>query len=446
MIGLLKSQFKPVHQVAVPMVLSAISIPMLGIVDTAILGRLDSEIYLGAVNVGSSGLNMLLWGLGFLRMSTTGLAAQAHGASQDEQLGLILTRGMAVACLLGLALLLLQPVLIPLQLWVLSNGGSVAVLAEQYMQIRYLALPMSLLLFVMNGYFLAVGQAGKVLALMLTSQLSNMVLDYVLVMHFDMAVAGVAWGSLISETLAMMLGLYWLLGSSATQSSQWRQLLNDRWSVWAAYFSLNRDIFIRTLCLIAVFVMMTKQSAVQGDLVLAANAVLMNFFYLTTYGLDGYAHAVESICGRQMGKGDAKGIRDSLQASLVFSLLMALAFVLCFGVWGQTIIALLTDLPDVVAMANQYLPWLVVLPLLSMHSFIYDGFCIGTTQTRVMRQAMLVSVLLAFIPLLWLLWHFFPDSKNHMLWLSFTVFFVVRGLSMYWMSDGYNELILHRTA
>ncbi len=443
--ALFRSQFKPIHQVAVPMVLSAISIPMLGIVDTAILGRLESEVYLGAVNVGSSGLNMLLWGLGFLRMSTTGLAAQAHGAGLDHQLGMTLARGMAVAWVMGLLLLLLQSVLIPLQLMVLSNGGTVAELAGQYMQIRYFALPMSLMLFVMNGYLLAIGQAGKVLVLMLTSQVSNMVLDYIFVMHFDMDVAGVAWGSLISETMAMTLGWYWIVRDKGIQTAHLKHLLKDSWASWLSYFNLNKDIFIRTLCLIAVFVMMTKQSAVQGDLILAANAVLMNFFYLTTYGLDGYAHAVESICGRHMGKGDAQGMRDSLLASLFFSMCLAMGFVLCFALWGEAIIGLLTDLPEVIDTASQFLPWLVALPLLSMPSFIYDGYCIGTTQTRVMRRAMVVSVLLVFIPLWWLLWQLYPEQKNHMLWLSFSVFFVVRGWAMQRMSGSYDELILQRT-
>ncbi|WP_154222702.1 MATE family efflux transporter [Marinicella rhabdoformis] len=438
----LKNQFKPVHAIAVPMVLSAISLPLLGIVDTAILGHLDSEIYLASVNIGSSALNMLLWGLGFLRMSTTGLIAQSHGANNPTQSAQHMARALFLATFLGLSLVVLQPVLIPLQLYLLSNGGDVALLATDYMHIRYFAMPFSLLLFVMNGYFLATNQAGKVLKLMLVSQITNILLDalFVLVFHWD--VKGVALGSLISEMSAVSLGGYWLVKSQILDKHHFHQLWrkhspNNTEHSWLNFFKLNSDIFIRTACLITVFTYMTKQSAIQGDLILASNAVLMNFFYLTAYGLDGYAHAVESICGRHLGNKNHKQLAESFYASMFFAGTMSLFLSLMFLFFGQSIIDQLTHLENIRSTATDYLPWVIVLPVISFSAFVYDGLCIGTTQSKAMRNAMLLSVFAGFIPTWYLLSYYFPDHLNHMLWLSFSLFFILRGVGMYWFCESF---------
>lgn len=418
------------------MVLSAISMPLLGLVDTAILGHLDSEIYLGAVNIGATALNMLLWGLGFLRMSTTGLVAQAFGANDHKQSAQHTARALFLAAALGLVLVALHPLLIPLQLFLLSNGGETAALAESYLQIRYFALPLSLLLFVMTGYFLATNQAGKVLQLMLISQISNMVLDalFVLVFHWD--VKGVALGSLISEALAVTVGVIWLIQSKSVALAHFHQLWQPtQQHSWLDFFKLNSDIFIRTACLITVFTFMTKQSAMQGDLILASNAVLMTFFYLTAYGLDGYAHAVESICGRHQGKQNKSMLAQSFQAAMVFAAGLSLLMSLLFGLLGPNLIDLLTHIQPVKSTAHDYLIWPVIIPLISFSAFIYDGLCIGTTQSKAMRNAMLLSVFLGFLPAWYVLSHLFPEHLNHMLWFSFSLFFVLRGLGMFYFCE-----------
>lgn len=424
------------------MVLSAISLPLLGIVDTAILGHLNSEIYLASVNIGSTALNMLLWGLGFLRMSTTGLVAQSHGAENQTLSANHMARALFLASLLGLLLVALQPVLIPLQLYLLSNGGDVALLASDYMQIRYYSLPFSLLLFVLNGYFLATNQAAKVLKLMLLSQISNIILDATFVMVFHWDVKGVALGSLISEILASALGCLWLYQSKLLNWAHFKKLWQPKNSPqkdhsWLNFFKLNSDIFIRTACLITVFTYMTKQSAIQGDLILASNAVLMSFFYLTAYGLDGYAHAVESICGRHLGNKNHKQLAESFYASMVFAGLMSLVLSLIFIFFGSPIIQSLTHLEDVQKTTDSYLPWLVILPAISFSAFVYDGLCIGTTQSKAMRNAMLLSVFIGFLPCWYLLSYFFPNHMNHMLWLSFALFFVLRGLGMFWFCESF---------
>lgn len=422
-----------IHAIALPMMLSAVSLPLLGMVDTAILGHLDSDQYLAAINVGNMAVNMLLWGLSFFRMSTTGLVAQSFGLGQQGQTAEHLLRAFCLAMILAALLLLSMSGLIDLQLLLLANGGVVENLAKNYLQIRYFGLPAALSLFVINGYLLATNQARRVLYLTLICQLSNMVLDYVLVFHFQLNVVGVAWGSLIAEWLSCAVGIYWLWQNQAFATGNGLQkiLLRQR-EHWLNFFKLNFDLFIRTICLIVVFSYLTKQSAEQGQLILACNAVLLNFFYLASYALDGYAHAVESLSGRLLGSGKTKELKAMLKTSFKLSCYASLLIFMLFLLGGSALIDLLTTLPEVRTTAKQYLPWLVVLPLVAMPSFIYDGLCVGTTQSKTMRNAMLMAMLFGFLPIWHLFKALFPDSLylNHALWFSFLCFFAIRGIAM----------------
>lgn len=432
MLRLARPYSKEIHAIALPMMLSAISLPLLGMVDTAILGHLESEKYLAAINIGNMAVNMLLWGLSFFRMSTTGLVAQSFGLGQQRQTAEHLARAFYLVMILAVLLLLSMPLLISLQLLLLANGGEVENLAQDYLQVRYFSLPAALSLFVINGYLLATNQARKVLYLTLICQLSNMILDYVLVFHFHLGVVGVAWGSLIAELLACTTGLYWLWKAQALTAINNLHALLKQQRPWLNFFQLNFDIFIRTVCLIVVFSYLTKQSAYQGSLILACNAVLLNFFYLASYALDGYAHAVESLSGRLLGSGKIKALQTMLKSAFKLSLYASLLIFILFLLGGSSLIDLLTALPEVRTTAKQHLLWLVILPLIAMPSFVYDGLCVGTTQSKVMRNAMLMAIMLGFLPVWHLFKAFFPDHPqlNHALWFSFLCFFAVRGIAM----------------
>lgn len=415
--------YKNIFSIALPMILSAISIPMLGIVDTAILGHLDTPIYLAAINIGATIFNVLFWGFSFLKMSTTGLIAQAYGENNQNSINKQLTQALIIALLIAIVLLVFQKWIGVFAINMTAQGGQVAEMAAEYFDIRILSAPATLLIYVFFGYFLAIQQAKKVLMIMLVNQVGNMVLDYVFVMEYHWGIAGVAYGSIISEYAALLLGLYYLFSSrykspSFTLLKQWLVVNSDMKN----FFVLNRDIFIRTLCLMAVFAMMTKGSARLGELSLAANAVLLNFFYLMSYGLDGFAHAVESLCGQAYGGKDKKAMKQILSHVFIISFVIAALFSCIYVVFGNEIVSLLTSIEEVQNYASSYIIWLVIIPVIAMPSFVYDGLFIATTQAKIMRNSMVMATIFCYIPL----WYMLRGFDNHGLWMAFLGFFVVR--------------------
>ena len=415
------------------MILSAISFPLLGIVDTTILGHLDSPVYLGAVSIGAAAVNMLMWLFGFLRMATTGLIARATGENDNSMTQQHLLRAIYLSLFIGALLVILQPLIKPMMLHLLADTGETVPLAGTYLSIRLWALPASLLILVMVGYLVAVGRVRAVLMLTLISQVGNMLLDYIFVMHLHMYVDGVAWGSLISEYAACIYGI-WVMRHVLSEAIQQHRLSAIVRNLVALkqLLSINRDIFIRTLCLMFVFGFITRQSAHQGDLILAANAVLLNFFYLASYGLDGYAHAIESLSGRLYGARRWADLRRAIRDVFQIAVTLSLGVTLIYALLGPTFIEWMNKLPEVRSLATGYLIWLIINPLLAVASFVYDGICVGMTLSNTMRNSMLYATLFGFIPVWWLLNLLAPvEHQNHYLWLAFSIFFVIRGLSIH---------------
>ncbi len=427
----IRHHYREILTIALPMIASALSIPLLGVVDTAILGHLESPLYLGAVNVGVTTFNLFLWSLGFLRMSTTGLVAQDWGRQDQQAVARHVALALLLATGLAAALILLSPLWIEsLVHWFAREQAEIRALAGTYLRWRVWSLPASLWLFVIMAYFLAIGQATVVLRLMLVSQVGNMALDYFFVVHWHWKITGVAAGSVISEYLAVMLG-FWHMRHNGIL----RALPSGFWPSWRSHghalgqlLAFNRDIFIRTLCLMFVFAFFTRQSAKQGEIILAANAVLMNFFYLASYGLDGFAHAVESLAGRYYGQDNKQALRQVVRDVFTISWLVALGLSVIYWAGGDWMIAWLTDLPAVRLASIDYLYWVVFLPVVAVASFVYDGLCVATLQTRIMRNSMVMATVLCFLPL----WMALRPLGNHGLWLAFWGFFIVRGLAIHW--------------
>jgi MATE family multidrug resistance protein len=420
--------YRNIFRVAIPMILSAISIPMLGIVDTIILGHLDSFIYLAAINIGATIFNVMFWGFGFLKMSTTGLIAQSYGQQNIDRINKQLTQAIIIALFIAFLLLVLQKWIGIYAIKITSQGGNVALMALEYFHIRIFSAPATLLIYVFMGYYLAIQQPNKVLMIMLVNQVGNMFLDYIFVMHFHWGIAGVAYGSVISEYAAVCLGLYFLINSgyqfpNFTKIKQWMVLNTE----FKAFFVLNRDIFIRTLCLMIVFVLITKGSARLGDLSLAGNAVLLNFFYLMSYALDGFAHAVESLCGQAYGARNKKLFQQILRQTFILSLIIALFSSFIYIIWGDNIVSLLTSIQEVQNYASQYIIWLAIIPIIAMPSFVYDGLFIATTEAKIMRNSMLLATFFCYIPL----WYLLRDYGNHGIWLAFLGFFVIRSIAIH---------------
>lgn len=415
-----------VWRLAWPIMLSNVTVPLLGLVDTAVVGHLPAPRYLAAVTLGAALLSFLYSGFGFLRMGTTGLTAQAHGRQDAETVCALLGQSLIVALAIGMALIAFSDPLVRLGLYLLGGSADTAALAAQYAHIRLLSAPAVLANYAILGWFLGLGNARVTLAIMALTNTVNIALDATFVLGLGMTSNGVAWASAIANYVAFGLGL-WLLRRELREMGGVHVPRRRLWrlSAYSDLFAVNRHLFVRTLCLLFAFAFFTARGADLGNTVLAANAVLMQYVMLTSYGLDGFAQAAESLVGRAAGRADWSLFGASVRAALRFSMVTAVLATLVFAVGGHELVGLLTDLPAVRAEAAAHLGWLIAMPALTVLSYLFDGVFIGATATRQMRDTLIVS-LAVFL----LVWWVSRGWGNQGLWLSFAVFSATRSLTL----------------
>ena len=409
-----------------PMIVSNLSIPLLGAVDTAVVGHLDEPIHLGAVAIGAVIFNFIFWGFGFLKMSTTGFSAQAHGAGDAAEVRATLARAFAIALVIAIAVLVLQVPFGLAALYLFDASPGVEALAGVYVEVRIWSAPAALANYVILGCFLGTQNPRAALLHLFVLNGVNIVLDVAFVVGFGWGVAGVAAASVIAEYAAFAFGAVLLARILKRIGGNW---------VGARIFALapllrtlraHGDIFIRTLCLLIAFGVFTAQGAKLGDVILAANAILLNFQSFTAFALDGIAHAAEALVGGAYGARNRAALRAAVRTSTLWAVLVAAAMTLVFAVAGGAIIDLLTGLSEVRDAANAYLIWAIVLPLVSVWSYQLDGVYIGATRTRDMRNGM-AAALAAYGITMWLV---FPAWGNHGLWFAFLVFMVARAITL----------------
>ena len=415
-----------VWALAGPIMLANLTTPLLGAVDTAVVGHLPDAKYIGGVAVGSLIFSFLFWGFGFLRMGTTGFSAQAFGAGDRPELRAALLRPLALAAGFGLLAILVQSPVRQVALWAVDPSAAVSGEATAYFDIRIWSAPAALANLTVLGWLLGVQRARAALVLQIALNGINIVLDLVFVLGFGWGVAGVAWATLIAEVSAAVLGLAIVLRSLEPLSSRLDlgQLMDRRKLV--ALFKVNVDIFLRTIMLLLAFGTFTAQGAGMGDLGLAGSAVLVQFMTIISYGLDGLAHAVEILAGSAFGARNRRTFRQAVIACGLWSLVAAVLLTIVFALAGSSLIALMTDIESVRDTAGTYLWWVVLSPLVSVWSFLLDGIFIGATRTAAMRNAMLLS-LLFFLAVVWLL---VPAWGNHGLWLAFMLFLTARAITL----------------
>lgn len=412
-----------VWALAAPMILSNLSVPLVALVDSAVVGHLPHAHQLGAAAVGGSLYSLLVWTFGFLRMGTTGFAAQACGRGDGGALRQVLLQGLLLAG--GLALLcgLLAVPLLPAALALMQPGAELGSLAREFFLTRLFGLPAALASYALIGWLLGTQNARGPLAMLLTTNLLNVVLVLAFVLGLDWGVAGAARASVLAEWSGVLLGLYLArrrLGEYAGRAD-WPAL--RRWASWRPLLTVNRDILLRTLALQSVFLLITVQGARLGDATVAANALLLNGLLLTAHALDGLAHALEALCGHAIGARDRLALRRGLWVAGLWSLLASLAFAAFFLLGGTWFIDLQTNIAAVRAIAHAHLPFLAALPLVAVWSYLLDGLFIGATRAREMRDAMLLALALA-LPLAWWL----QGLANAGLWLAFLAFMALRSL------------------
>lgn len=419
------------------MILSNVSVPLLGLVDTGVVGHLDSEVYIGAVAIGGTIFSFLYMGMNFLRMGTTGIAAQRFGAKDNDGLRVSLGQAIIVALLIAAAVMILQWPVAQLAMYLLGAEGALQTNSLEYFYIRIWSAPGTLANFVMIGWFLGLQNARVPLLIFLTINLTNIALDLLFVIGLGMKVDGVALASVIAEYSGLSVALFFAARELRRRAGHWPVAKLLRIREYAAFFAINANLFVRTMALMFTIAFVTAQGARMGGLILAANAILQQFQNLTAFGLDGFAHAAEALVGKAIGEERRDVLEKSVKLCLKWSLIFAVAFSLFYFLAGPLLINIVTDLPDVRETTMRYLPWMIVSPLVSVWSFLYDGVYVGATRAREMRNIMVFSAFAVFLPA----WYLLQPLGNHGLWLAFMLFLASRGVGMHL---GYRTTVLSR--
>ena len=426
---------RDVWRIAAPMILSNVSVPLLGMVDTGVVGHLESAVYLGAVAIGGTIFSFLYTGMNFLRMGTTGIAAQRFGADDFNGLRVSLGQALVVAQLIAMAVILLQWPISQLAMKLLGADAALREYALEYFFIRIWSAPGTLANFVMIGWFLGLQNARIPLIVFLTINLTNIALDLLFVIALGMKVDGVALASVLAEYTGLAVALYFAARELRRHSGHWPIEKFVDYRQYAAFFAINANLFVRTMALIFTIAFVTAQGTRMGGLILAANSILMQLQNLTAFGLDGLAHAAEALVGKAVGQRRRDVLERSVKLCLKWSLIFAAGFSAAYFLVGPLIINVLTDLPAVRETTLRYLPWMIASPLVSVWSFLYDGVYVGATRAREMRNIMVLSAFAVFIPA----WYLLQPLGNDGLWLSFLLFLASRGIGMH---VGYRRSVL----
>jgi len=418
---------KQILRLAIPNIISNLSVPLLGAVDTALVGRLDGVYYLGALAIGGMIFSVLYMGFGFLRMGTTGLTANAFGAGNRSEAGLVLSRAIITGALVSLALIALQSFIFALAMLIVSTSAEVAHYAGVYFFIRIWDAPAVLGLYAIQGWFLGMQNARYPMYITIFINLLNIALNVYFIYGLGMTVDGVALGTVIAQYAGLLLaaGLFF--------HRYGRAYLNlGRDAIMALegikrFFSVSRDIFIRTMSLLFTYSFFTVQSAALGDEILAANTILLQLWHLMAYGVDGFAYAAESITGRYMGARQGKRLRRAVGLLIAWGMGLGAVFSLLYGLFDVQLLRIFTDNDALIALALSFMAWTIAAPLVNSFCFMLDGVFIGATVTAPMRNSMLISTFLVFVPVYYLTvaW-----LGNHALWLAMVAYMLARGSTL----------------
>ncbi len=414
-----------VLKIALPIVLSNATVPILGAVDVGVVGQMGEAAPIGAVGLGAIILSTVYWIFGFLRMGTVGLVGQAEGAGDKAEVSAWLTRALLVALAGGVTLIVLQPLIFWGALRLAPASDEVESLARTYLTIRIWTAPAAIAVYALTGWLVAVERTGGVFWVQLVMNGTNILLDLLFVLVFDWGVPGVAIATVIAELTGAALGLWFC--RSAFHRPDWRD--------WPRIFDraklirmalLNTDILLRSAMLMIIFSSFVFIGAKFGDVTLAANEVLVQFMYITAYAMDGFAFAAETLIARAIGRGDRAYVRRSAVLTSTWGLVICVTTAAAFALSGGWIIDLMAKDPDVQATARVFLPYMVLAPLVGCAAWMLDGIFIGATRSRDMRNMMALSFVIYWVAILVLL----PLLGNHGLWLALLISFIARGVTL----------------
>ena len=420
-----------------PSIVSNITVPLLGMIDLAITGHLGNQSFIGAIAVGSMLFNIMYWMFGFLRMGTSGLTAQAFGESNKEKITETLYQGVTVSAAISLLLLVLSPLIFIGAMEFIAPSPEVRELVGKYFRICVAGIPASLLLFVLNGWYIGMQNTRIPMTIAISQNILNILASIFFVYGIGMKLEGIALGTVIAQWGGALASI-WLLRKRyreyIRQSNSFKKtVLNSNLS---QYLLVNRDIFFRTLCLIGIHFYFIAAGAKGGDTILAVNAVFMQFFTLYSYFIDGMAYAGEALVGKAVGARDKVGYAKTLRGLFILSGLLTLLFTLVYAFFNADLLTLFTDNEDVLNSSKDYLLWTLFFPICGMAAFIWDGVYIGATLPRYM----LLSTLLGIIVFFALYLSLSPMFENHALWLAFLSNLAVRGIIL----TMFKEMVIRR--
>lgn len=418
---------KKILRLAIPNIISNLSVPLLSSVDTALMGRMESEIYIGAIALGALVFNFVYWSFGFLRMGTTGLTAQAFGEKNDAKLMQILGRALVFAFGSGLILLTLQFFLLDIGFSILDGSQAVESLAKDYFSIRIWAAPATLCLYAMMGWFFGMQNAVVPMVLTIIINIVNLVANVILIKYFGMKADGVALGTVIAQYTGFFIALIIFYKKHGHLLAHFHRKAIFEIQEFKKFLSLNRDIFLRTFMLVFVLSFFENQSAAQGDLTLAINSILLQFVAWVSYGIDGFAHASESLIGKYSGAKNQKKVNQSIRLSFFWAYGMAIVFSLCFYFFDAQLLQLFTNQQNLITATQDYTIWIVFFPILATGGYIWDGVFIGLTASKAMRNTMFLAFAF-YIILFYSVNYQLEEITNFWLWLTFSLFIGIRGI------------------
>ena len=415
---------REILQIALPSIVSNITVPLLGLIDVTIVGHLGSASYIGAIAVGGMLFNIIYWIFGFLRMGTGGMTSQAYGRKDDAETMRLLTRSTGVGMFIALSLILLQYPIERIAFTFIDTTPEIERLASLYFRICIWGAPAVLGLYSFTGWFIGMQNSRYPMFIAITQNVVNILASLVLVYGFDMKIEGVAIGTLVAQYAGFFIALgLWQHRYQALRPYAQLACLKDK-EAMRRFFQVNRDIFFRTLCLVAVTVFFTSAGAAQGEVVLAVNTLLMQLFTLFSYIMDGFAYAGEALAGKHIGAENRIALRQMVRQLFVWGIALSLGFTLLYGIGGEGFLGLLTNEESVIQASSTYFYWVLAIPLAGFAAFLYDGIFIGATATSLMLRAMIVASVAFFA----IYFGCREAMGNHALWLAFIAYLILRGV------------------
>lgn len=419
-----------IFKLALPNIITNITIPILGIIDIAIAGRLGSSLYIGAIALGANIFNMLYWNFGFLRMSTSGFASQAYGARNLAESMNTLLRSLIIGLCIGLLIIILQYPIGQLALSFIKSGAESVEQVGYYFNIVVWGAPAVLGMYALKGWFIGMQNAKTPMIIAILNNVLNIILSMIFVFLFDMKISGIALGTCLSQIISFIVAvfLWFRYYGRMTKYIRKDKIWNNH--VIKEYFKVNSDIFIRTFLLTLVTTFFTFASSGMGETVLAVNALLMQFFVLFSYFMDGFAYAAEALTGRYVGSENDYLLKLMIKRVFFWGLMVTAVTVLIYILFPDLILRVLTNETFIIDEAKNFIVWIVLIPIVGFAAFLWDGIFIGATASVEMRNAMIISTAVFFISYFLL----YPIFGNNGLWLSFILYLAFRGISLTFMA------------